>query len=249
MNLYLSRLRFDSRNRAAAINLSRPYELHRTLLRAFPNAEQGGPGRVLFRTESTSMKRAPEATVIVQSEKEPDWIQAGREYPAGLLLALPECRTLPTTFAMGAVLRFRLRANPTKKTGTVLKSERLAMKERGTKDPKRHGRRVPVRAEDYDLDSKDTPLSITFHRWLEDRSQRHGFRLVEPLEDTLNAEAGYVYFNKTQDPSKGQRLRSVSYDGLLEIVDPARFSEALRGGIGPAKAFGFGLLSIAPVNP
>ena len=49
MTLYLSRLRLDPRNRSAATNLSRPYELHRTLLQAFPSGDQGELGRVLLR--------------------------------------------------------------------------------------------------------------------------------------------------------------------------------------------------------
>ncbi|MEW6403513.1 MAG: type I-E CRISPR-associated protein Cas6/Cse3/CasE [Chloroflexota bacterium] len=215
----------------------------------------------LFRVDPLTAGRA---VILVLSHQKPDWnyafglipgqIDSGTGSPAGnagyLLAALPdEPRPLQVSLNLDARFRFRLTANPTKKTATPLKSARLEMAERGTKDPKRHGCRVPVRAEDYGLDSTNTLQEVIFRKWLVSRSEAHGFRLVEPIKDTLRTEAGYVYMNKTQDSSKGQKLRSVTYDGLLEIVDPARFSEALRGGIGPAKAFGFGLLSIAPVHP
>lgn len=191
------------------------------------------------------------AMILVLSHEKPNWDYAFGLFPgqvdsqtgspvgnAGYLLAaLPdEPRALRVSLKLGEKFRFRLTANPTQKTGTILKSERLAMKERGMKDPKRHGRRVPVRPEDY-------------AQWLVARSEAHGFRLVEPFEDTLRTEAGYVYVNKTHDSAKGQRLKSVTYEGLLEITGPDRFREALRSGIGPGKAFGFGLLSIAPVHP
>lgn len=200
----------------------------------------------LFRVEPLPGGRA---VILVLSHPRPDWNHAfglipdqvapRTGYPIGnagyLLAALPdEPRPLQVSLRLGDRFRFRLTANPTKKTGTILKSERLAMQERGTKDPERHGRRVPVRPEAYD-------------EWLVARSEAHGFRLVEPLEDTLHTETGYVYVNKSHDSGKGQRLRSVSYDGLLEIVHVERFRSALLSGIGPAKAFGFGLLSIAPV--
>jgi CRISPR system Cascade subunit CasE len=200
--------------------------------------------------------------ILVLSNQKPDWdyafglvpgqVDPRTASPVGnasfLLAALPEePRLLKVSLSLGARFRFRLTANPTKKTGTIPKSERLAMMERGTKDPKRHGHRVPVCAEDYGLASSHTPLAVIFRHWLMARSKAHGFQLVGPLEDTLHTEAGYVYVNKTQDASKGQRLRSVSYDGLLEIIDVDRFRQSLRSGIGPAKAFGFGLLSIAPV--
>jgi CRISPR system Cascade subunit CasE len=42
-----------------------------------------------------------------------------------------------------------------------------------------------------------------------------------------------------------ERFFAVRYDGLLEVTDPVKFLETLRAGIGSAKGFGFGLLSLA----
>lgn len=39
---------------------------------------------------------------------------------------------------------------------------------------------------------------------------------------------------------------AVRFDGLLRITDANAFRETLACGIGPGKAFGFGLLSVAP---
>ncbi|RMH01262.1 MAG: type I-E CRISPR-associated protein Cas6/Cse3/CasE [Chloroflexi bacterium] len=41
-------------------------------------------------------------------------------------------------------------------------------------------------------------------------------------------------------------IYTVQYDGRLQITDVTKFQKALQKGIGPAKAFGCGLLSIAP---
>jgi len=38
----------------------------------------------------------------------------------------------------------------------------------------------------------------------------------------------------------------VQFNGRLQITDAARFITAVQTGIGPAKAFGCGLLSLAP---
>lgn len=201
-------------------------------------ARSAGAG-FLFRVDPLPGGRA---MIVVLSHQEPDWSYAFGLYsdltdpqtkrPIGnaghLLAALPDKpRSFQISLNSDARFRFRLTANPTKKTDTLSKEERLA------KTPKRHGRRVAVPPEQ-------------FRQWLVARSKQHGFRLVGPLEDTLITVAGYVYVNKTHDSSKGQRLRSVRYDGLLEIVDVERFRKALHSGIGPAKAFGFGLLSVAP---
>ncbi|MEM0963873.1 MAG: type I-E CRISPR-associated protein Cas6/Cse3/CasE, partial [Bacteroidota bacterium] len=37
----------------------------------------------------------------------------------------------------------------------------------------------------------------------------------------------------------------VRFDGELRVIDPDRLAVAVASGIGPAKAFGFGLLSLA----
>lgn len=41
-------------------------------------------------------------------------------------------------------------------------------------------------------------------------------------------------------------FEGILYEGILEVADPERFATAVRQGIGPAKAYGYGLLSVAP---
>jgi len=117
--MYLSRLILNPRCRQVRRELHSPYELHRTLLRAFPDEEAGGPGRVLFRLEP--LRRHPQPVLLVQSEKEPDWHRARNIWPPDYLApdtadrkAL-ECKPYNPTFATGQRLYFRLRANPTVK--------------------------------------------------------------------------------------------------------------------------------------
>jgi CRISPR system Cascade subunit CasE len=47
--MFLSRLILDSRDPQDRRDLARPYEMHRTLWRAFPDDD---PGRVLFRVDT-----------------------------------------------------------------------------------------------------------------------------------------------------------------------------------------------------
>jgi CRISPR system Cascade subunit CasE len=56
---------------------------------------------------------------------------------------------------------------------------------------------------------------------------------------------GREYFERS-----GQRgLHSaVEFQGVLTVTDPRQFHDAFLRGIGPAKAFGFGLLVIAPIR-
>lgn len=53
-----------------------------------------------------------------------------------------------------------------------------------------------------------------------------------------------VYFRKG---NRGGKLATVTFDGVLRVSDPARLTELLENGIGPAKGFGCGLLLVRRV--
>jgi CRISPR system Cascade subunit CasE len=42
-------------------------------------------------------------------------------------------------------------------------------------------------------------------------------------------------------------LHTATFEGLLQVTDVQLLAERLLGGIGPAKAYGCGLLTLAPV--
>lgn len=110
--MYLSRLILNPRSRQVQSEINNPYEMHRTVMNAFP---ADGPGRVLFRLES--LARPGHLILLVQSEDEPDWSWLADK--SGYLQAVPEdnpaCKRYRPTFAPGQRLYFRLRANPTVK--------------------------------------------------------------------------------------------------------------------------------------
>ncbi len=79
--------------------------------------------------------------------------------------------------------------------------------------------------------------------WISRKGDQGGFTVDE---DTLRTiPRGREYFEKN-----GQRgLHSaVEFQGVLTVTDPAKFHETFTRGIGSAKAFGFGLLVIAPIS-
>jgi len=104
--MHLSRLTLNTANPAALHALADSYALHQLVLSAFPDREEGGPGRVLYRVEPDAMGRPPE--VLVQSERKPGWQELERR---ALLAA--ECRMFSPRLQCGQRLRFRVRANPT----------------------------------------------------------------------------------------------------------------------------------------
>lgn len=117
-------------------------------------------------------------------------------------------------------MRFRLLANATRKIDTKT----------GPDGRRRKGKRVPVRPERV-LD------------WLLERAREAGFELDA---GSVTVQTGYVGFRHPL--LKAANLFAARYDGLLTVTDPARFRAAVQGGIGPAKAFGFGLLTVWPAS-
>lgn len=220
--MYLSKLLLNPRCREARRDAGLPYELHRTLAKAFPT-ESGTNYRahhqVLFRVEPLTFASSL-PTVLVQSSNKPDW----HELPEAYLLDEPETKLVVPAFSAEQRLAFRLVANPTKKE---------------KRPGQRQGRRVAL------LDSMDTSEQTPACTWLEGKGLQHGFKVLYALTDAFWLGTSRVGLS---DAKNSLPLYGVRYDGLLQITDQNLFFQALQTGVGPAKAFGFGLLSVAPAN-
>ncbi|MEN6642387.1 MAG: type I-E CRISPR-associated protein Cas6/Cse3/CasE [Armatimonadia bacterium] len=115
MSLYLTRLVLNPESPRVQAELMRPYQLHRTLWRAFG---ENASGRLLYRLETD----AAVPVLLVQSPWSGDWAHLSRvgylHEPHELLLENPAEKLFTPRFEPGQVLRFRLRANPTYKVGS-----------------------------------------------------------------------------------------------------------------------------------
>ena len=219
------------------------------------HSARGPDAGFLFRIDPGPTGRA---VILVQSAVKPDWDYAFHN--AGYLLTAPaEVKPLDPSFTAGQRLRFRLVANPTKKIDTIRQEARQrCTKEELRQIEGRNGRRVPVpSAEELSTWRQKNPngderafISVRLIDWIERKAEPSGFSL-----ENVTVQPGYSYFKKpdTQEeqPRKQQRKdpgrrRSARYDGVLVVTDPARFRGTLIRGIGSGKAFGFGLLSVAP---
>ena len=109
--MYLSKLIINPKSRGACHDLANFYELHRTLLRAYPQTEEA-KSLVLFTVDID--RRTGIATVVVQSTHKPDW--SFLENFDSYLLKSPLSKEVNLRLRKGQALRFRLRANPTKRT-------------------------------------------------------------------------------------------------------------------------------------
>lgn len=220
--MYLSRLILNPRSRQVRSELAQPYEMHRTLLRAFPQGkvqvERTADDAIglLYRVDEDA--RSGALHLLVQSQQAPQWdFLAGREY----LLPVadnPAMRKVDLQLQPGQVLAFRLSANPTKRLSAG----------KGNK-----GKRVGIYKEQEQ------------EAWLQRKGDQHGFRV-------LHVQLSHSDMLKQADVIRGEggdvhdlKLFSIQFDGVLQVVDAERLVHAISAGIGSGKAFGCGLLSVA----
>lgn len=231
--MILSRLLINPHSRHAQRDLSDVYQLHRTVMSGFP--EQLPPDeRVLFRLDESADGRL---ALLVQSRVAwPDWgrLPDGYLLPADPFDATPNAAVKETApaFVIGQWLRFRLRANPTVRQPS----------QRGQAGP-----RVGITGQANQL------------AWLGRKGAAGGFRPLEGVNVATvgrafglgrkRPKAGDAAAEAADDPAVWPRahveLLVVQFDGVLEVTDPTRFGETLLSGIGSAKGFGCGLLSLA----
>jgi len=107
--MYLSRLILNPRNRRVQREIAAPYQMHKTLMRGFPNDLDREQDRVLFRVDNDPL------TVLLQSTLEPRWDWLKDDGARNYLLQPPETKSFALNLTSGQTLAFRLRANPTVK--------------------------------------------------------------------------------------------------------------------------------------
>ena len=79
--------------------------------------------------------------------------------------------------------------------------------------------------------------------WIKRKGEQGGFTVDEATLRTFSR--GREYFEKNGQPGLHS---AVEFQGVLTVTDPAKFHGTFTRGIGSAKAFGFGLLVIAPIS-
>ena len=79
--------------------------------------------------------------------------------------------------------------------------------------------------------------------WLMKRATSYGFSLESDQFDVVHTQ--WVKFRKSGDSNREVTLRTATFEGVLTITDADIFRQSLVNGIGRAKAYGCGLLTIA----
>lgn len=230
--MFLSKLFIDPTSRHFRRDYADIQQMHRTVMSAFPDIDGETPARqahgVLWRLDTHHRG----FLLYVQSQTEPDWSSLPEHY-----LAQPHqlrgLQPLLEAISGGRKFAFHLVANPTR---AVQRSDKEQL-QRAEAGKTRQPRRVSLHTPQSQID------------WLIRQGERHGF--VIPAGRNGQPDLAPFPAYRTQGKAKTDKpvtIDHVRYDGHLIITDPEQFTIAVRDGIGRAKAYGCGLISLSPAN-
>lgn len=225
-SLWLSRAFLNPLSRAVRADLADPGCIHRTLMSSVRDG--AGPAAraahgLLYRIDVEP--RGGRIALLMQGLARPDWSR----FPEGYFLDLrddftgPQEAENPVTVTLDPE-RLRLRSGE-RLVFRLRANTTRKIETRSTNGERSNGRRVPLRGDDARI------------AWLRSRAARAGFR-VECVRVTE--------VQPTRSRVRPLTLAGSVFDGVLTVMEPASLWAALTRGMGPGKAFGFGLLSLRP---
>jgi CRISPR system Cascade subunit CasE len=218
--VFLSKLTLNPRSHTFRRDVADVHDMHRTVMSAYPELSTTAGYRqahgVLWRIDTVHSGLVQ----YVQSRTAPDWDRL----PEGHLLKPAEVRSLQPvldSIAAGRRFAFRLLANPT----------RCVRPEQAPHLRKRVPHRQPAKQIEWLVGKGEQ------HGFVVPTSRRGGPDIVPTPVPTL--------VGKRRDRQR-ITVEPARFDGHLVVTDPVAFTDAIVNGIGRAKSYGCGLLSLAP---
>lgn len=225
--MYLSRIALNRRRRGAVKLLGSRHAMHAAVMSAFPpgTPTESEAGRVLWRVD----RHGDEVHLLVVSPAEPCLAhindQAG--WSTGSPWATRDYTPFLHSLKRDEEFVFRLTANPT--------------------------HRVSVSAGDESQKRLVAHVTNEHQRqWFLDRAEPNGFDVVLSSGGTDGGRHELVL--RERDTSvfrRGQNrvtLVTAAFEGRLRVTDPAQLRHALTHGIGRAKGYGCGLMTLLPAS-
>ncbi|MFK0172604.1 type I-E CRISPR-associated protein Cas6/Cse3/CasE [Streptomyces sp. NPDC090306] len=226
MTLWLTRLTPQPTSRQAQQELggNTPHgSLHRRVMSLFPDGvpEQARTHYgVLFRVEDTPRG----SFLLVQSNQPPDPGRLPAQY--GTLTTRPLDALLDALEA-GRTLHYRCTASPVRKPGATTRAH-------------------------YNLPAVVPLNGPAAEEWWHRQANAVGLKPLtlqsHPVDAARDRQHPTSTGNPGRDPKNTNRVHHhrVRFDGTATVIDPDQLRAAIRQGIGRGKAYGCGLLSIAP---
>ncbi|MDT8915132.1 type I-E CRISPR-associated protein Cas6/Cse3/CasE [Amycolatopsis sp. PS_44_ISF1] len=217
--MFLTKMQINPRRRGAQKLLSSPQAMHAAVFAAFPDARPTDDGRVLWRVDTHGSHRV---LLFITSPDKPDLThlveQAG--WPTIQTWQTAAYDGMLGSLRAGQRWQFRLTANP-------VRSGRCD----GWSDTKPLGHVTVAQQQ----------------QWLLARAERLGFRIVPSPADPAEPDLAVIDRNVRRFGRGGTQvtISTATFEGHLEILDIPAMQRSLTFGIGRAKSYGCGLLTLA----
>jgi CRISPR system Cascade subunit CasE len=237
---YLSRIWLNPLRTGAQRLLRNPQAVHAAVLGGI--ARQPVTERVLWRLETDGAHRA---ALLVLTNSTPSWEhlveQAGWPHADEPQALVRDYKPLLDQLQRGREFAFRLHANPTTATRHPTKPS-ATQQQRLAEGPRTRGVRVAHRTAPHQLD------------WVRKSLPKWGFELpstADGADDVLLIGRERVSFSKAGQGDRTHRvtLTTATFEGRIRIADPTLASSSLLSGVGTARAYGCGLITLAPLHP
>lgn len=226
--MYLTRFEINRARRGAQKLLGSPQAMHAAVLSSFPGVgPEPDAGRPLWRVDGGSNS----TKLYISSAREPDLThlveQAG--WPTTHAWVTRDYRPLLESLKPGASWGFRLVANPTRSVRNEIEASAEVDGRAG------RGRRTAHVTASQQLS------------WFLDRAESWGIDVSGSGEDNVAVTERQTRTFRRQ--GSNVTIGFARFDGVLTVTDAAALRTAMTRGIGPAKAYGCGLLTLAPISP
>lgn len=193
--------------------------------------------------------------IVVQSSSKPDWDYAFHNAPY-LLETSPECKVYEPNFQADESWRFRILINLSHKAKHSRNQTSLTRVKENVLDrhgrPKSQSKRVALT-----WNKGQDPEKVVidwFKRKVESRRPPpaptgKACEIIKASVIRLGWVLGWKKSFAADSPQEhAMKFRSALIEGELKVMDPQDFLRLVAEGVGAAKAFGFGLLSLSPLS-
>jgi len=215
---WLTRITPDLRHRTAVADLDNVVALHKTIMRLFPTDLGPNARATAGILFRTEQTLGGGVDILLQSTAQPDEARLAEGY--GTIFSRP-LDPLLDAVRKGLPVRYRLIANATRKLGrNTVVGKPLSV--------------VPLAGADAEA-------------WWERQAEQSGLELREAVATALTPAVG-VRVDKNRGALQPQRHARTRFDGTAIITDPELLRERVIAGIGRAKTYGCGLLTLAPTR-
>lgn len=234
---YLSRIRINHLRPASRQLLANPHVVHGAVLGGLPDLTENE--RPLWRWDTD---RAHRPHLLVSTQSKPDWTHIIEQYgwpgADGEHATIRDYTPLLNRLDARQEYAFRVTVNPV---------QNVPPADGGDDTGKRRSRRTGHRTAGHQW------------KWFLSRTQGWGFTVPHAAVTTADtteddpaeppADMRITHRQRLAFDKKGRSvvLTIVTFQGRLRITDRDTFTHHLLGGFGPAKAYGCGLLTLAPL--